>query len=85
MANERKEIITLKDLGEILGGVSYTTAGRKMREVKKVSNRLNIKGMIHKLDWDDYLNRFNKKEDSATSTKPNTVFPNQITTVAKYN
>ena len=56
-----------------------------MREVKKVSNRLNIKGMIHKLDWDDYLNRFNKKEDSATSTKPNTVFPNQITTVAKYN
>lgn len=57
-----KEVYSVKDLQQILGGVSYSTATRKMREVKAFSDRLEIRGHIHRLDWDDFLNRFAKKE-----------------------
>ncbi|MBQ8443740.1 MAG: hypothetical protein IJX25_00085 [Clostridia bacterium] len=60
MSEERKEIITPQDMMQILGGCSYGQACKKIREVKSVSNRLNIKGQIHILDWQDYLNRFSK-------------------------
>ena len=60
---ERNEIITIQDLMEMIGGVSITTASRRMREAKAISNRLHLKGKIHIRDWEDYLNRFNKKED----------------------
>ena len=36
---ERNEIITIQDLMEMLGGVSITTASRRMREAKAISNR----------------------------------------------
>lgn len=53
--NERNEMITIADLMEILGGVSKSTAMRVMREIKKVSNVLDRKGMIHKSDWNTFL------------------------------
>lgn len=57
MSSERAEIITIKDLQEILGGVSYSTATRVMRQVRVASDRLKLKGCIHRLDWLDYLNK----------------------------
>lgn len=54
----KKESITAKDMEEMLG-VKYQTALRIIRQVKSVSNRLGIAGMIHRLDWIDYLS--NKK------------------------
>ena len=51
-----KEVYTIADLREMLGGISYCAGARKMREVKSISDRLHIKGIIHKLDWLDYLN-----------------------------
>lgn len=56
MSSERAEIITIADLMEILGGVSYSTASRVMRQVRAKSDRLKMKGKIHKSDWLDYLN-----------------------------
>ena len=50
-----REVYTISDLQNILGNASYGTASRKMREVKTVSNRLDIRGLIHKKDWEDYL------------------------------
>lgn len=58
-----KEVYSVKDIQELLGGVSYNFACRKIREVKTVSDRLEIRGHIHRLDWEAYLNRF--KKDSA--------------------
>lgn len=49
------EVIKVKDMQEILGGVSYGLACKRIREVKSVSDRLGIKGVIHRLDWEDYL------------------------------
>lgn len=50
-----REVYTVKDMQLILGNVSYTLACKKIREVKSVSDRLNIRGLIHKADWEDYL------------------------------
>lgn len=58
-----KEVYSVKDIQELLGGVSYNFACRKIREIKTVSDRLEIRGHIHRLDWEAYLNRF--KKDSA--------------------
>lgn len=55
LKDERREIITIKDMQEILGGTSYSTATRIMRQVRSVSDRLKMKGLIHRLDWKDYL------------------------------
>lgn len=68
MSEFAKEIINVYDMIKILGGCSYSQACRKIREVKNFSNRLNIKGNIHVLDWQDYLNRFAIKKDSAETT-----------------
>ena len=57
-----KEVIGVQDMRQILGGCSYEQACKKIREVKKFSNRLNIRGYIHSLDWQAYLNRFNKPQ-----------------------
>ena len=62
MSNERKEIINPQDMMAILGQCSYSQACKKIREVKSISDRLGIRGCIHRLDWEDYLNRFNKKD-----------------------
>lgn len=50
-----REVYTVSDMQNILGNASYSIACRKMREVKTVSNRLDIRGLIHKKDWEDYL------------------------------
>ena len=50
-----KEVYKVSDIQVMLGNVSYSVACRKMREVKAVSDRLNIRGIIHKKDWEDYL------------------------------
>ena len=50
-----REVYTVSDMQQILGNSSYSTACKKIREVKSISNRLDIRGLIHKLDWQDYL------------------------------
>lgn len=60
-----KEVYSVKDIQELLGGVSYNFACRKIREIKTVSDRLEIRGHVHRLDWEAYLNRF-KKDSAAT-------------------
>lgn len=50
-----REVYTVADMQKILGNSSYSIACRKMREVKSISNRLDIRGLIHKKDWEDYL------------------------------
>ena len=50
-----REVYTVSDMQQILGGASYSVACRKIREVKSISNRLDIRGLIHKKDWEDYL------------------------------
>ena len=62
--DERNELISIQDMMHILGGCSYSFASRRIREVKHVSDRLNISGHIHKLDWEDYL-AYRKKKDLA--------------------
>ena len=51
-----REVYTVADIQKMLGDASYSIACRKMREVKTISNRLDIRGLIHKRDWEDYLN-----------------------------
>lgn len=51
----QSEIISVKDMMELLGGASYSTACRVMRQVKHKSDRLGIRGIIHRLDWEEYL------------------------------
>lgn len=49
------QVYSVDDIQKILGGMSKSTASRVMREVKKVSDLLKIKGRIHKIDWEKYL------------------------------
>lgn len=63
MTEERKEIITAKDMMEMIG-CCYVTACQKIREVKAVSNLLDLRGKIHRKDWERYLNRFNNSEET---------------------
>ena len=58
----QKEIIKAQDMMTILGGCSYSQACKKIREVKKFSDCLGIRGCIHLIDWQAYLNRFNKPQ-----------------------
>ncbi len=62
--DERNELISIEDMMCILGGCSYSFAARRIREVKHISDRLQISGHIHRLDWEDYL-EFCKKKDNA--------------------
>ena len=49
------QVYTLQDIQKILGDTSVSTAGRIMRQVKAVSDVLGISGLIHKYDWDTWL------------------------------
>lgn len=49
-----KEVYTVKDLMEMLN-MCYGSACKVMREVKTVSNILGFKGIIHKKDWNAYI------------------------------
>ena len=69
----RKEIISIKDMQEMLG-LSYATASKKIREVKAFSDVLGISGIIHEKDWQAYLDRFNKKEVDDQTCNPDINF-----------
>lgn len=56
-----KEVIRAVDIVAELG-VSKATAYKIIREIKAVSDTLGISGLIHQVDYQAYLNRFNKKE-----------------------
>lgn len=64
----QSEIISVKDMMELLGGASYSTACRVIRQVKYKSDRLGIRGIIHRLDWEEYLStkKDNTDENSRT-------------------
>jgi DNA-binding transcriptional regulator GbsR (MarR family) len=46
-----EEILTVSDLMKILQ-CGRTTASKKLQEIKRVSNRLKIKGKCHRLDYE---------------------------------
>lgn len=50
-----KDFITIKDLQKLLG-LAYQVAARKMREIKRKSDRLGVQGKIHTEDYFDYFN-----------------------------
>ena len=59
---EKKEVLTTQDV-MTLCEVGRTTACKIMKAVRSVSDRLGIKGIIHKKDYLDYINRFEIKKD----------------------
>ena len=56
-----KDVITTKELQEILGYTNETDASKKMQEIKRVvGDKLGIKGKIH---TEDYFEFFKIKTD----------------------
>ena len=55
--SSQKMVLKNEDLRKILGGVSYDTAARIMREAKAFNDHLNLKGAILTSDWENYCNR----------------------------
>lgn len=51
-----KEVIRAIDIVAELG-VSKATAYKMIREIKAVSDKLGISGMVHQVDYQAYLNR----------------------------
>lgn len=72
-ANEilEKEVFTTQDI-MTLCQVKYVTACKIMKSIRSVSDRLGIKGIIHKKDYLDYINRFNKKNEQDASSGKST-------------
>lgn len=68
---EQKEVLTKQDI-MILCEVEQTTAYKIMKAVRSVSDRLGIKGIIHKKDYLDYINRFDKKNEPFVSSGQST-------------
>ena len=68
---EKKEVLTKQDI-MILCEVEQTTAYKIMRAVRSVSDRLGIKGIIHKKDYLDYINRFDKKNEQDVASGKST-------------
>ena len=67
-----KDYITIKDL-QLLLGLSYQVAARKMREIKFKHDRLGVLGKIHTEDYFEYFGIKDKqryvkeKEDDGVS------------------
>lgn len=57
-----KEVFTKQDI-MTLCGVKEVTAWKIMKSIRSVSDRLGIKGIIHKKDYLDYINRFDTKKE----------------------
>jgi len=57
----QKEVFNVDDI-KIIFQVGKQSAYRIIREIKSVSDRLEISGRIHRKDYEDYINRFNKGE-----------------------
>lgn len=68
---ETKEVFTTQDI-MTLCEVKYVTACKIMKAIRSVSDRLGIKGIIHKKDYLDYINRFNKKNEPFVSSGQST-------------
>ncbi len=49
-----KEYLSVKDVQELLG-LSYNDAARTIRNIKRRTDRLNIRGKIHVQDYLDYF------------------------------
>lgn len=56
-----KEVFTVKDI-EVLFQVKQNVAYRIIKQIKSVSDRLQLSGRVHKKDYEDYINRPLKKE-----------------------
>ena len=55
-----KEYLTIKDF-EVLFGLSYQMASRKMREIKFKFDRLKLEGKLHIEDYFEYYNITDKQ------------------------
>lgn len=68
---ENKEVFTTQDI-MTLCEVKRVTACKIMQAIRSVSDRLGIRGIVHKKDYLDYINRFGtQKKSSCESWKNN--------------
>ena len=58
----KKEVFTVNDIQTIFS-VKKARAYKIMKGIKSYSDRLNTSGRIHKKDYEDWLNRFDKEEE----------------------
>lgn len=57
---EKKEVLCAKDIA-IIFEINIQTAYKKIREIRSVSDRLGFSGKVHRKDYEDYINRLDKK------------------------
>lgn len=66
-----KEYLSIKDMQELLG-MKYQDAARIMRNIKRRTDRLGIRGKIHVQDYLDYFqippDRYVKPEDEVINS-----------------
>ncbi len=55
-----KDYLSIKDI-QVLLGLSYQMAAKKLREMKRKYDRLNIEGKIHTEDYFDYFGIVDKQ------------------------
>lgn len=58
----KKEVFTVDDI-ETIFSVKKARAYKIMKGIKSYSDRLNTSGRIHKKDYEDWLNRFDKEKE----------------------
>jgi hypothetical protein len=58
----KKEVFTVNDI-ETIFSVKKARAYKIMKGIKSYSDRLNTSGRIHKKDYEDWLNRFDKEKE----------------------
>ena len=56
----KQEVFNVEDIKTIFK-VKQAVAYKIMREIKFYSDRLKVCGRIHKKDYEDYINRFDKE------------------------
>ena len=56
-----KEVFNVNDI-MIICQCGKNLAYKIIREIKSVSDRLNLSGRVHRKDYEDYLERKNKRE-----------------------
>ena len=56
----QKEVFTVKDI-EVIFSVKKNVAYRIIRNIKSVSDRLELSGRIHRKDYEDYITLYEKK------------------------
>ena len=66
-----KEYLSIKDMQELLG-MKYQDAAKTMRDIKRRTDRLGIRGKIHVQDYLDYFqippDRYVKPEDEVINS-----------------